>query len=470
MDLVIALSLIVFAAATALLVGWLAWGRPLSAARGEAAVRMDDFRRAITDLAGAEERARQADRLAETLEAARDRLAVLEREGAAAGERERALIDRIEELKTIREAMPAQFSEVAGKVLAEAQAAFLKRADERFVEAGASHEAKIKAALAPVENALKRYEDGVTKVENERREQQGNLAGLIEAMRQGQDKVSSEAAKLVNALRSAPKARGRWGEQQLKNVLETCGLSEFTDFETEVSVAVEDGRLRPDAIIRVPGGRSLVIDAKVSLNAYQDAFGAVEEGERRAHLGAHAAAMKAHVDGLSRRAYWDQFAEAPDYVIMFVPGEHFLSAALEHDPTLWDHAFQRRVLLATPTNLIAIARTVAAVWRQERLAEEAKDIGRLGKEMYDRLATASKHLKRVGAGLNSAVDNYNKFVSSFDGRVLVTARRFRDLNIEAGASEIEALEPVETLAREPAPELPGPAPESDVDPDREAAE
>ncbi len=226
-------------------------------------------------------------------------------------------------------------------------------------------------------------------------------------------------------------------------------MSEHTDFQTEVSIAGGDegGRLRPDAIVKVPGGRSLVIDAKVSLNAYQDAFGAVDEAERLVGLAAHAASMRAHVNGLGNKAYWSQFADAPDYVIMFVPGEHFLSAALEHDPTLWDFAFEKRVLLATPTNLIAIARTVSAVWRQERLAKEARQIGELGKELYDRLAKAAGDLRKVGGGLTSAVNNYNTFVSSFESRTLVTARKLRDLNIEPGAREIEGVEPVEALAR-----------------------
>jgi DNA recombination protein RmuC len=263
--------------------------------------------------------------------------------------------------------------------------------------------------------------------------------------------VQAEAAKLVNSLRSAPKARGRWGEQQLRNVLETCGLSEHADFQTEVSVTDEEQRFRPDVVIRIPGGRTLVIDAKVSLNAYQDAFGAVDDAERHAGLAAHAAAIKAHINTLGAKAYQTRFAETADYVIMFVPGEHFLSAALEHDTALWDYAFEKRVLLATPTNLIAIARTVAAVWRQEKLAHEAKAIGALGKEMYERLAVAAGKLRTVGSGLNTAVKNYNEFVSSFDSRVMVTGRKFRELNIET-TRDLDDLPQIEALAREPVSE------------------
>nr|WP_294810310.1 DNA recombination protein RmuC [uncultured Sphingomonas sp.] len=350
-------------------------------------------------------------------------------------------------LKAETNGLEARFAELAARALGEAQEAFLKRADDRFKQSETMAGENLKSLLQPVNDRLLRYEEGVAKVEAERRNAFGELKGQIEQMRIGTERVSTEAAKLVNSLRNAPKSRGRWGEQQLKNVLETCGLAEHTDFATEVSVAHEDGgRLRPDAIVRVPGGRALVIDAKVSLNAYQDAFGAVDDSERHIGLAAHAASMKAHINALGNKAYWSQFEDAPDYVIMFVPGEHFLSAALEHDHTLWDFAFEKRVLLATPTNLIAIARTVAAVWRQEKLAKEARQIGELGKELYDRLAKALGDLRVVGSGLNTAVKNFNTFANSLETRALVSARKLKDLNIETGAREIESIPPVELLA------------------------
>jgi len=367
---------------------------------------------------------------------------------AAREERERAFEERLAEINAAKEALGAQFAEVGGKLLESAQKQFLERADQRFRESETTSGKSLAAMLQPVHDRLKRYEEVVGKVEEDRRKDFGLLTGHIEAMKSGTERVSAEAAKLVNALRNAPKARGRWGEQQLRNVLESCGLSEHSDFATEVSHTDDEGvRQRPDVIIRIPGGQSLVIDAKVSLNAYTDAVGAVDEDTRKLHLGAHAAAIKAHVNTLGNKAYWAQFADAPDYVVMFIPGEHFLSAALEEDGKLWDYAFDRRVLLATPTNLIAIARTVAAVWRQEKLAKEARQIGELGKELYDRLAKAASELRKVGSGLTSAVNNYNSFVSSFESRSLVTARKFRELNIEPSAREIELVLPVEALAR-----------------------
>ena len=428
----------VFALIVGALVGWLLANRRAQGLASDLAVAR--ARVADADLIRSARDAVERERNEAMQEVARLR--------AQGDERQASHLATLRELSEARDAMTAHFGDAAAKALETAQARFLERADARFRQSEESAGQNLKAMLQPVSDRLTRYEQGVAKVEAERRDAFGDLKGQIEQMRLGQEKVSSEAAKLVNSLRNAPKSRGRWGEQQLKNVLETCGLSEHTDFETEVSIAGEDGnRLRPDAIIRVPGGNSLVIDAKVSLNAYQDAFGAVDDAERLIGLAAHAASMRAHVNGLGNKAYWNQFDDAPDYVIMFVPGEHFLSAALEHDPTLWDFAFDKRVLLATPTNLIAIARTVAAVWRQERLAKEAAEIGRLGKEMHDRLAKVADDLRKVGAGLNSAVNNFNSFSNSFNGRLMVTGRKFRDLNIETGARELEDVSPVEALAR-----------------------
>ena len=439
--------------------GWFMGGRQAASFRAERDQRLDDFRRAIADLAAAEERAKQVPELQGQLEAVRRDCSEAQQRCASlsAGQkaREQAFQEQIAQMNQAREALSAQFSEIGGKLLGEAQRQFLERAEARFKQSEEIAGAGLKALLQPVTDRLQRYEEGVAKVEAERRDAFGNLVGLIESMRVGQEKVSSEAAKLVNSLRNAPKSRGRWGEQQLKNVLETCGLSENCDFQTEVSVEGEDGRLRPDVIIRIPGGRTLIIDAKVSLNAYQDAFGAVDEAERRLGLAAHAAAMRAHVNALGNKAYQTQFGNSPDYVIMFVPGEHFLSAALEHDPTLWDFAFDKKVLLATPTNLIAIARSVASVWQQEALARNARDIALLGKELYDRLAKVGEDLRKVGSGLNSAVTNFNTFTNSFNSRVVSTGRKFRELNIDTGARELEEVPAVEALAS--AAEMPRPA-------------
>ncbi|MGP1283720.1 MAG: DNA recombination protein RmuC [Parasphingopyxis sp.] len=434
-------SLIVMAAVViGAALGWLASARAAAPLREENARLRGEGEAVAKDLRTA------LDGVRDERDAAQRELAGLK---ASAEERDRAFETRLTELREAKEALTAQFSEVGAKMLGEAQKQFLERADARFNQAGEKNEERLKQLLSPVGERLKAYEEQVGKIERERTEAYGDLKGLMDQMRAGQENVRSETEKLVNSLRNAPKARGRWGEQQLRNVLETAGLAEHTDFSTEVSVDSADGRMRPDAIIRVPGGRALVIDAKVSLNDYQDAFNADEEEAREIALARHCVSMKTHIEGLSRKAYWSQFDEAPDYVIMFVPGEHFLTAALEHEPSLWDHAFDKKVLLATPTNLIAIARTVAAVWRQEGLAQEAKQIGQLGKEMYDRLAVAAGHMRTVGSGLTTAVNNYNRFVGSFERNVLSTGRRFAELNIETGKNEIGELQPVEAIAREP---------------------
>ena len=434
--------------------GWFLGARPVTEWRERFTVRdreareLDEkFRRAITELAGANERAIRADSMTEELagvrrerESLRAELATLKANAAHFEEQKRLLLEAREDLKK-------QFEVAGAKVLEGAQEAFLRRAQERFSVSEEKNEERIKALLAPVGERLKSYEKQVSEMESKRVDAFGQLHGLIQSMREGQEQVRAEAARLGNSLRNAPKARGRWGEQQLKNVLEQCGLAEHTDFETERSIETEEGRLRPDAIVRIPGNKLLVIDAKVSLNAYQDAFEAEDENARSTFLDQHAASMRNHIQTLGNKSYQSQFEEAPDYVLMFVPGEHFIAAALEQDPNIWNFAFERRVLLASPTNLVAIARTVAQVWRQDGLAREAREIGRMGGDLYDRLAVAADHLKRVGSGLEGAVNNYNKFVGSFERNVLSAGRRLRDKHIEIGKREIDEVPLVESAPR-----------------------
>lgn len=445
--------------------GWFAASRPVAewrarhAERDAEAKELDEkFRRAITELAAASTRAGQADELAQTLDTARrdhaqavealqreqrqlaTELATLREKTANFDEQKRLLIEA-------QEALRKEFENAGAKVLEGAQEAFLRRAHERFEHSEKSNAERIRTLLEPVGQRLKSYEDQVATLEAKRVDSFGELKGVIEQMRAGQEAVKAEAARLGNSLRNAPKARGRWGEQQLKNVLEQCGLSEHTDFETEQSIDTDDGRLRPDAVVNIPGQKKLVIDAKVSLNAYQEAFEAQDEATRDAALKAHVASMRTHVQALGTKSYQSQFEDAPDYVVMFVPGEHFVAAALEHDPELWDFAFRNRVLLATPTNLVAIARTVAQVWRQDGLAREAREIGRMGGELYGRLRTAAEHLKGVGAGLDRAVRKYNDFVGSFERNVLSSSKRLAEKHIEIGKGEIEEVPLVESTPR-----------------------
>ncbi len=402
--------------------GWFVWGR----VSGDLAVRLEEreseFKRAVKELSDAQI------------------------ENAALRANVENFDKQMQQMKEAREEMVAQFRAASGEVLSRAQEEFLKRADERFKQSEETGEQKIKALLQPVGERLKKYEDQVVTLEKQRVDAFGQLAGLINSMREGQEQVRREAQRLGNSLTNAPKARGRWGERALQNVLEQSGLAEHTDFHLEQSLDTEEGRLRPDAIVNVPGQKKLVIDAKVSLNAYQQAFEADDDEVRNIALGQHAKSMRNHVQTLGAKSYQTQFEEAPDYVVMFVPGEHFVAAALEHDPELWDFAFEKKVLLATPTNLVAIARTVAQVWRQDQMAAEAQEIGRMGAELYDRLRVAAEHMKRVGGGLETAVANYNRFVGSFERNVLSSGRRMAEKGLEIG-KEIDEVPLVEGAPR-----------------------
>jgi DNA recombination protein RmuC len=359
---------------------------------------------------------------------------------AAQQERERSFEQQFAALKEAKESLSAQFHDIGSKFLGEARKQFLEQAEGRFTH-----------AMQPVQDILKRYEEGLQRVEKERVDHYAGLREAVDLVRAGQGQVRDETRNLVNALRASPKARGRWGEQSLRNVLEQAGLTDHVDFRTEVSVDTDDGRLRPDVIVRLPGGRKLVIDAKCSLNAYLDACEEVDDEKREACFRAHVASMRNHAQQLGSKAYWAQFGDAADYVIMYIPGEHFLAAALEQDPTLWDWAFERRVLLATPTNLVAIAKTVASIWRQERLAEAAQEIASLGKELHSRLATMNEHMARVGKNLATANSAYNQMVGSFESQVLTQAKRFESLG--AGSAKTLDTPPMVEVAPRPLTKL-----------------
>lgn len=470
-----------------LVAGWFFGSRPVVQWREQAAAREREARegdarylRAFADLEAARERASRADELSLTIDRERGEHAAaaerLRREGAASLDRTRSemaalleksraesasVIDALRreqrdlaaELAALREksanfdeqkrllidaqgTLRKEFENAGAKVLEGAQDAFLRRAGARFEESEKANAERIRMILAPVGDRLKSYEEQVAALEAKRMDAFGQLNGQIDALRAGQEQVRAEAVRLGNSLRNAPKARGRWGEQQLKNVLEQCGLTEHTDFVTEQSVNTEEGRLRPDAVVRIPGNKQLVIDAKVSLNAYQDAFEADDEGIRAAFLTQHATSMRNHIQTLGNKNYQGQFENAPDYVIMFVPGEHFIAAALEHDSGLWDYAFERRVLLASPTNLVAIARTIAQVWQQEGLAKEAREIGKLGSDLYNSIAKTQEDLENVGRHLGRAVNSFNSFARTYEGNVMSRARRLSEKHVKIGKREI----------------------------------
>jgi DNA recombination protein RmuC len=373
----------------------------------------------------------------------------------------RAFEQRMKDLTDSRDALVAQFREVGDKLLEKAHKDFLAKAGERFSEADKASETKLKELLAPVETTLKRYEEGLKKVETDRIDQYAGLREAVELVRAGQGQVRDETRNLVNALRSSPKARGRWGEQSLRNVLEQAGLSPYADFQTEVSVDGEEGKLRPDVVVRLPGGRQLIIDAKCSLNAYLDACDEVDDDKRAACFRAHVASIRNHAQQLGSKSYWSQFDDSVELVVMYVPGEHFLNAALEIDPGLWEWAFERKVLLATPTNLVVVARTAAHYWEQSARNEAAEEIARIAKELHSRLATMAQHMERVGKNLTTANAAYNQMVGSFESQVLTQAKRFEGLG--AASAKDLATPPMVEIAPRPLTKAIPPKPSNEDD-------
>ncbi len=411
------------------LIGWLVASRDGAAAKHT----VDTLRLQLDEVV------KERDQVRSSHEASSRELAALQADA-------RNFEQRMKDLAESKDALIAQFRSVGDQLLEKAHKDFLEKAGERFTAADKASETKLKELLAPVETTLKRYEEGLQRVEKERIDHYAGLKSVVEQVREGQGKVRDETRNLVNALRSSPKARGRWGEQSLRNVLEQAGLSPYADFQTEVTVDGEDGKLRPDVIVRLPGGRTLVIDAKCSLNAYLDACDEVDDDKRQACLAAHLASIRTHAQQLGSKSYWAQFGDSADYVVMYIPGEHFLTAALELDHGLWDWANERKVLLATPTNLVAIARTVASIWNQEKLAAEAGKIAELGRELHSRLATMAEHVSSVGTNLSRANNAYNKMVGSLESQVLTQARRFEEFGA-GSAKDIPDLPMVEASPR-----------------------
>jgi DNA recombination protein RmuC len=345
----------------------------------------------------------------------------------------------------------------AGAVLALGIAFLLRR--ERRGDETASF-ARFAELLAPLRTDLERYDSRLAAFDRERAAQVGARTTRLDLVAVAREGLRDQTQQLASALRT-PNVRGRWGEVQLKRVVELAGMTEHCDFETQVSTLAEDGdgdarRMRPDLVVRLPGDRCVIVDAKAPLLAYLDAAACADERERTRLLRAHAGHLRMHVESLSRRAYWEQLGAGttPEFVVLFLPGEAFFSAALEHDPALLDESAARGVILATPTTLIALLRAVAFGWREARMADGAREISALGAALYDRLATLGGHMTELGTSLDRAVSSYNRAVGSLEGRVLVAARRFRELGAAADRRELEVLEPVGTRARGvQAPEL-----------------
>lgn len=369
-------------------------------------------------------------------------------------EHAKAHVEKVQALTDVRVQIEKDLKIITGDALRNNQNSFLEIANEVFKKhktgADADLETRqkaVEALVSPLLETLQGYKQQVDEMEKARSQSYGMLSAELKGVAEAQNAVRTETSKLVNALRAAPKTRGRWGEHTLRNVLELSGLSSYCDYLVEESFAREGSLSRPDVVIKLPGGRSIVIDAKTSLSAYLDAVDAIDEIERDRHLALHAAQIRSHVKQLAAKAYWDGLTVTPDFVVMFVPGDNFYAAAVERDPLLFEDAAAQRVIIVTPATLIALAKAVAFGWRQEKVAENVKHVHALGRELYKRIITMTSHIERCGDSLSKSVKHFNQFIGSLEHSVMPQARRFNELEVEGTATEVPALETIDVDPR-----------------------
>ena len=402
--------------------------------------------------ASADAKAVRSELEARKLEADQARLHLREAEAALAAvtSREAVTRQRLDEEHRMLAEIELKFAEtfkaLAADALKSSNESFLTLAGERLNSAHKQAINDLDARRIAIENIVAPARDSLVKLDVELRRMEENRRGAHDVLTTQLQSLASQTNRLVDALKT-PNVRGRWGEIQLKRVVEIAGMVERCDFFEQAGVTTADGRLRPDMRIQLPGGKCVVVDAKVPLRGYMEALDAANEAERTARLRDHARQIRSHVEQLSSKSYWDAFEQAPEFVVLFLPGEMFFSAALQEDPALIEDAASRKVILATPTTLIALLKAVAYGWRQEQLAENAGRISELGRQLHERLATMTDHFGKVGRSLHNAVDDFNRAVGSFEGRVLPAARRFRELAV-GGKQEIAILEPVDGVPRD----------------------
>ncbi len=382
------------------------------------------------------------------------RLAAREAELTATLQSEReAAQQKLALLENARMALADAFKALSADALRNNNLSFLELARaalEKFQEQAkgdlSRRQQAIDELVKPVRETLEKFDRRVGEIELSRLDAYSRLTEQVLSLRTTQEQLQKETVTLAKALGS-PQSRGRWGELTLRRVVELAGMQKYCDFDEQVNLPGEEGRLRPDLVVRLPGGRCVAVDAKAPLNAYVEAVNAGDEAARRAKMGENALRIREHIKALSAKSYWERLTPTPEFVVLFLPGESFYSAALEADPTLIEVGVENRVVLATPTTLIALLKAVAFGWRQEALAENATKISELGRELYKRLADMTGHFEDLGQRLEKATESYNKAMGSLESRVLVSARRFEELQAAPTDQRIEPLEPIETLPR-----------------------
>lgn len=435
----------------------------LSASEGQARELEASLGDTNVKLAAAEVRAGQAETLEQELNEERTKRMVLserytqldatkaEREKADAersAEREAQFEAELKRLTEAEEKLQAKFNAIGKKMLEGAQTKFLKDAEKQLGEMNRESLEALEKKVGPVEKTLETYRKRVEEIEKGRSEAYHELKGVISQVEAGQRQVLDGARQITNTLQGATKARGDWGEMQFENLLDSCGLRDRTDFKREANVKDEEGAdLRPDAIINIPGGRKLIVDVKNVFNTYKAANEAQDEEERRVLLSKHAKELKGHIQALSAKRYQDHVKGSADFVVMFVPGEHVLYAALMRDEGLLNYALERSVVLSSPLNFMSIALTVATVWRQAGAQADAQEIAALGKQIYDRLAIVAGHLSNLRRDLGKANKSFDSLVGSFDTNLRKAGERFDELSVDTSAKDLPEALPLNSQPR-----------------------